>query len=499
MATNPTYTSRLLGLLAMAVQAGCTPSFKTISGAGDFSSNTSASSPITPSEAAPVVTPGAPPSPATTVTNPVTSNPPDSNANGSNKVQDLPGPTMNLTAPSGQAVRVASSDELTNAMNAANAGDVITITPGTYLVSNKLRASAIGSANQRIYLRADRLGDVVIQGQSPEVVLITGKYWTFENLKIVGVCPNHSDCDNIFHIVGDSSDVIIRNNRLLDYNAPYKGNADKGGDPSRKYPHDILIEHNLMQHSQPRVNDNPTNGVNIDGGIRWTVRANAMVDIARTSSDSVSYAGFMKANGKDSTFERNLVICQKHTTGGTRVGLSIGGGGAVGNPAICDFNPPQNGQMPEWNDAIVRNNLLINCNGTGFYNNNGWNTRLSHNTFYKSPGVQSRFAAGNLVVTNNVINAGNITNRDGGASTDNGNIFIPDDAGYSAYFQNPEALLFSLQPGANRVRGEASILPDVTDDICGVARGNSNRDMGAFNSDTNPDCAIAIQKIYQSY
>lgn len=53
------------------------------------------------------------------------------------------------------------------------------------------------------------------------------------------------------------------------------------------------------------------------------VEANRISDFEKGGGDTISYAAFLKGNSKDGVFERNLVVCSEHFSGGVRVGLSF--------------------------------------------------------------------------------------------------------------------------------------------------------------------------------
>ena len=53
---------------------------------------------------------------------------------------------------------------------------------------------------------------------------VQGKYWTFEDLVIVGTCTpaNHGLCEHAFHVTHDADFFVMRNSVLRDFNAMLK-------------------------------------------------------------------------------------------------------------------------------------------------------------------------------------------------------------------------------------------------------------------------------------
>lgn len=126
-------------------------------------------------------------------------------------------------------------------------------------------------------------------------------------------------------MVGDAVGTTLRNNRLIDCNAPPKVNGlfDREGGRFRDHG---LVHNNAVCNTRIRRTGNPVALLNIDGGSGWVVAANCIADFAKGQGDRISCAAFMKSNSVAGVFERNLVVChwKLPLDSGVRVGLSFG-------------------------------------------------------------------------------------------------------------------------------------------------------------------------------
>ena len=121
-------------------------------------------------------------------------------------------------------------------------GDVITFAPGPYrFVAPYLAVTRLGTARQRITVRAQRLDTVLLEMHAVEGFLVTAPFWQFENLTIIGVCSAHAECEHAFHVGGNAAHFIARNNTLIDFNAHIKINGS-----GKAMPDDGLIEGNAV-------------------------------------------------------------------------------------------------------------------------------------------------------------------------------------------------------------------------------------------------------------
>lgn len=408
-----------------------------------------------------------------------------------------------------RAIDVADVEHLRQALHDAAAGDVITLLPGTYRGLGRVALTAAGTPERPIVVRAARFGEVRIETAATETFVVTAPDWIFENLDIVGVCRADADCEHAFHITGLASRTVIRRNRMREFNAAIKGNGSNGD-----FSADVLIENNRFVNSAPRQTNGPVTMIDVDGGRHWVVRGNLIADFAKALGGGISFGAFMKANSRDGVFERNLVICEWKTSGGTRIGLSFGGGGGETAP-ICEGGDCS----VKHSNGIMRNNIIMNCpNDVGIYVNTSPGTKIYNNTLYDTFGIDVRFPQSSADIRNNIISGG-IKTRDGARVTSGDNLtagfpfspYLPgalnylrdkivgarrkypnvvrvgDDwlgaviAGVEAsfvgrasgmlnrLFVDPEAMDFALAGGeAGLARGQA--LAEVSEDFCGHPR-----------------------------
>src|SRR5262249_50712195 len=144
-------------------------------------------------------------------------------------------------------------------------------------------------------------------------------------------------------------------------------------------PNNGLVEYNEIFDTRGRNTSNPVTKLNIDTGNDWIVRGNYLHDAEKLLDDTTSYVAFMKSGGKRGLYERNLVVCSKLTVGGTRIGLSFGGGGTGAQFCAPAFDP----MVPcsvEHDGGTMRNNIIVNCTDVGIYLNRGKDSHILYNT-----------------------------------------------------------------------------------------------------------------------
>ena len=305
-------------------------------------------------------------------------------------------------------VYVNTSKELLAAIKAAQPGDDIVIEKGDYYIkSSRIYVTQSGSQHRPIRLRADAYGDVSLELQTFEGFLISGNYWSFENLKINGVCQSHQACEHAFHIAG-AKNIIVRNNEIKNFNSIIKANGS-GSLEKRRYPDNILVESNTIYNEQGRETSSSVTLIDVVAGNDWIVRRNFIANNSKQKGDRISYAAFLKGNGRDGLLEENIVNCEWTLPDDetTRVGLSLGGGGT--GETFC-----RGGRCDaEHHDGVVRNNLIVNCSrDVGLYLNRANNSVVTHNTLLNTLGIDVRFPETSAFVSNNLLN-GSLRSRNG--------------------------------------------------------------------------------------
>lgn len=375
---------------------------------------------------------------------------------------------------------VATAQALLDAIAAAQAGDVIEILPGHYVIPRPyFDAKASGTLEQPIVVRARRPGTVRLDFGASDLgfiqgFLLQGPHWTVENLELRGVCSDDMACEHAFHVVGNAHHIIIRNNVVRNFNAPVKVNLDFN---TRAIPDDGLIEHNLFANDRPRATTNPVNMLDLVAASNWRVRANVYADFARSVGDGVSYGPYMKGAGHGGVIENNLIVCSLRHSGGTRIGLSLGGGGSGSDGTIC----ADNACAFEHRHAIIRNNLVMNCSDVGLYLNNSPDALIANNSFIATRGIDVRFARSTARLVNNVID-GRILSRDGGSFVSETDLTAGWRAGLlhavsADVYSDPRHGVFGVRDADRLVGGTR--LPDPGRDFCGRPREPASPGLGA--------------------
>lgn len=392
------------------------------------------------------------------------------------------------SAGSTAIVNVSNSTELRNAIDAASAGDVITLAPGTYDFSSSLSCNAAGTSTDPIVVRAASLGDALVRLDSPleifvELFVVSAPHWRFENLEIEGICSNDSDCEHAFHFVGDADFATVSQSLIRDFNVPIRGNGAAGS-----FPDDVIISEVELRNAGARNTTSPVAMIDAIGGRRWVIRDNIIADFGKLLGNTISYAAILRGNSRDGVMEGNLVICEDAHTEGNRLGLSLGGGGTAPDP-ICEGGTC----TPEHQNGLIRNNIILRCpDDFGILLNEASNAGVYHNTLVGSSGIRATFPASAVDVRNS-LTSGSIQ-ADGGATvTESSNITGISLATFDAWFADPNLLDFSLLDGSSFV-DQGEVLADVTDDFCANDRDDPSPDGGAveYDADLGPCDPITV-------
>ncbi len=395
----------------------------------------------------------------------------------------------------GRILSVNSSAQLQQALLKARKGDTIDIQPGSYrLQGRRIRLRHAGTPQQPIHVRTGHPGTVVLELNTLEGFLVDRPYWVFENLHIQGTCNTDDYCEHAFHVVGNARGFVLRNNHIRGFNAALKVNSLWQNNHQRLPDHGLVTQ-NTIGNSRTRNTGNPVTLLNINSASHWTVRRNILHDFAKGRSNRVSYGAFMKGNASHGLMEQNLVACSWLVAddGGTRIGLSLGGGGSGANRYCRDGDC-----SIEHNNGTIRNNIIINCNNdVGIYLNKASNSRIHHNLLLNTRGIDVRYPQSTADVSNNIVDGG-IFLRDSGSvsmrqnliSADCGHVrhwFSP--CGIEDWFHNPKKLDLRLHSKNNLV-DQALTIPanGAGKDFCGRSRTLDEADIGPIEYDAAPDC-----------
>ena len=384
--------------------------------------------------------------------------------------------SFGATTAHADIIPVSNSQGLLDAIAVVAPGDEIVLADGTYAIGQNVNCSTAGTPSEPIVVRAENPLGARIEFDALEGFKVDAPHWHFEDLEIVGVCASDPNCEHAFHVVGQADGFVMRRLRVLDFNAQLKVNAQEIGG-TYYAPNDGLIELCDIGDTDGRQTSSPVTKLNIDGGVGWVVRDNYIHDFQKDGGNGVSYGAFMKSGGEDGVFERNLVICDAGASnGGTRIGLSFGGGGTANQfcaPAYdagveCD---------PEHTNGTMRNNIITSCNDVGIYLNKATNTELLYNTLIGTAGIDFRFVSSTGLADGNVL-ASTIDNRDGGTHTAGINLENVTQGEFDTWYTDPLAGDLTLLTEPTELIGQGDSA--VTDDYCVRDRPGANLTLGAL-------------------
>lgn len=380
-------------------------------------------------------------------------------------------------------VPVSNAAQLGAAIGAAQPGDTILLADGTY-DSQGWSCSASGTPQAPITVKAQNPGLATVRFDALEGFKVAGDHWHFEGLVVRGVCAVDSDCEHAFHVTG-ASGFVLRGSKAIDFNAQLKVNASQAG-MSWRLPNGGLVENSEFYDTRARATSNPTTKLNIDSGDDWVLRGNTIHDFQKGGGDNVSYGAFLKCGGKRGTMERNLVLCARDFAGGTRIGLSLGGGGCA--PQFCE--PAFDASTPclEHEDGTIRNNVIVGCSDVGVYVNQAKNSKIDYNTLIATAGIDFRFAMATGEARGNVL-AGVVRNRDGASGTFANNLESATANDFAAWYVDPLNADLRKKGDLSQLLGKGAALPNVTDDYCARARA-APYDLGALQHSLG-DCDTA--------
>jgi hypothetical protein len=380
-------------------------------------------------------------------------------------------------------IDVGSPAELIAAVSAAMPGDTIVLADGTYPLTG-VTCSANGTEAAPITVKGATPLGAHIEFDALEGFKVSGAFWHFENLDVRGVCANDSDCEHAFHVTGAADGFVLRDSRVRDFNAQLKVNAAMIG-ASWVMPNNGLVEYNEIFDTHGRDTSNPVTKLNIDTGNDWILRGNFLHDAYKLQGDGTSYAAFMKSGGKRGLMERNLVVCTRDTTGGTRIGLSFGGGGTA--PQFCA--PAYDASVPcsvEHEDGTMRNNIIANCSDVGVYLNRGKNSHILYNTLVGTAGVDFRFDTTSGEAVGNVL-TGIIRTRDSATMMASSNLESVTTQMFAQWYEMPLAGNLRLVGDVSGLIGAGPARADVPNDYCGVTRPADMVALGAIEH-SMPGC-----------
>ncbi|MCC6831608.1 MAG: right-handed parallel beta-helix repeat-containing protein [Thermoleophilia bacterium] len=368
-----------------------------------------------------------------------------------------------VPAASAATVTVRTEPQLQAAVAAARPGTQIALAPGRYVLTDRIRVTPAGSgtAAAPVVIRPLTVpGSVTIDANGhEEAFFVNGAHHvTIRGLRITGGAYHGVKIDAPAHHIRIQGNRMWDNTRSGDLGSQFS--AIKGGgtcDPA--CVSDVLVDGNTITQVRP-FGGNNLQGVDCNGCLRWTVRANRITNIrgAELAGTGIQF----KSGSVDTVIERNVVI------GSGLVGIVYGGFGT----------PAWGKQTHEHVGGVVRNNVVTRSADAGISVIDTVNGRVVHNTLWGNgytPDV--RRAASGLVYRNNILDRP-LNLRDGTAARTGGNLVLrtPTEAGlFTAAARGDLHLRATARRAINRA------LPGlVRNDLDGVRRPLGPRpDIGA--------------------
>ncbi|WP_019625785.1 chondroitinase-B domain-containing protein [Thioalkalivibrio sp. ALJT] len=309
---------------------------------------------------------------------------------------------------------VANTQQLEQALNQAEPGDVIELHPGDYRLNGRINLRSAGTAAEPIVLRARIPGTAVIHSRQTTAIKLFAPHWEIRDLDFRG----DRGANHALHIVREADHVVVAGNRFRNFHAAIKANGE--GDP-RRFPDHVQIRRNVFVNDAIHTTRWPVVAIDIVGGQGWRIEQNFIADIAQGSPGRHGSPGFVKGGAVDALFDRNLVICEWRHTGERRIGLSLGGGGT--SPGVLDRRAIGDCETcPESVNSRMTNNIILNCpQEPGLYLNRAEGALVANNTVFNAYGIQGRFPETHATVVDNLI-TGTIWARDDAELETEGNI-----------------------------------------------------------------------------
>lgn len=328
---------------------------------------------------------------------------------------------LSFVPESGKPITVNNAQTLIQAFREAKAGDVILLSPGNYqLKSKSFKLKHSGTASQPIVLTAATFGTATLQMDSVEGLYLDQAYWSISNIIFEGICQSHSKCEHAIHLTGDADNIVIRNNRFINFNAHIKSNGK-----NHHFPDHVTISGNDFYNQSARNTKNPVTPIDVVGGNDWLIENNFIADFAlqQHGKFTVTYGAFLKGGGERGIINNNVVNCAwkipHQSFLDIRIGLSLGGGGTGGA-----FYQNVGGSF-EHSGGIIENNLIINCsNDVGIYLNKAAKSKVNNNILLNTLGIDIRYNSSSATLEKNQYQ-GRIKARDGAWIRKINNIHLP--------------------------------------------------------------------------
>jgi hypothetical protein len=309
-----------------------------------------------------------------------------------------------LPAPPGRIVTVSTEPELRQAVRALTSNTTLVIQPGTYRLAATLVVNG-PLTNVAIRGATDRRDDVVLVGAGMTDRSVPHGIWTGGGVNGI-LIANLTIRDFFYHCIifnGGTEAPRLYNVRLLNAGQQIvKSNPDDAGGGVDNG----VVEYSAVEYTVTS-RDSYTNGVDVLGGRRWTIRNNQFRNIRAPLGQMAGPAVLAWRGAAETVTEANTFIdCQR--------AISYG----------LEASSP-----PDHSGGAIRNNFIFRRmtqpGDAGITVFGSPDTVVAHNTIVLSGtypnAIEYRFAqAAGIQIVNNLTDAA-IVRRDGASATVTGN------------------------------------------------------------------------------
>jgi hypothetical protein len=281
--------------------------------------------------------------------------------------------------------------EILDKMRNAEPGTAIIIKPGDYYFQqHNLQIGNAGTKENRIALMGLEFGDVTFYLYSLEGLYINKPNWLIKNIRFVGVCAEHFECEHAIHIVPGGDGTYVYNNVFKNFNSHIKVNGAFSEDKNAyMVVNDLKVVNNTFYNENYRNVTSAVTPIDIVGGERHLIESNIITDFSRKISSlntSWTYGAFIKGESSNGIIKDNIVACSYllpyQSALDARVGLSFGGGGTADRycpGSKCDY---------EHKNGTLKRNYIYNCfNDSSVYINKSISIEHEDNYFINSLAV----------------------------------------------------------------------------------------------------------------
>jgi hypothetical protein len=386
------------------------------------------------------------------------------------------------TDPHGVLVDLAPTDNLVAAVENAIAGTTLLLASGTYKLTSTLRFNRPGVT---LRSKSGNREDVILDGNKGgipldpsaflnEVIAVSASRVVIADLTIR--YARHHDIHAYAGPAGTVNHLLFRNLHVYDAGEQLiKVNSDGKTPPS--WVDSSVVECSLIEFKdntvmEPQGEGFYTGGIDIHGGMGWTIRGNHFRNIQR-GGKTMEHAVHMWSKSRDAIIERNRF---------EDVYRAIGLGMKTAATTLERKYADGKGDAPYFDflGGIVRNNVVSNRTGihleSGIELMNVLNVEVYHNTVVSADkpftSIEYRWPNTSVVLKNNLASH-NISARDGAKAEVGGNL------------ENAPAVLFKDRfAGDFRLAGTAAAAVD-----CGVPlpEGKAPQDFDGAARDGKPD------------